>query len=243
MSDKRLKDAIIRILNEKGYRASAVDESDIKTPDIFAIGTNEEFLFELKERQFPAKLNPDNPINEYGLSRQNRLSGIIKDSARQLEFEKSKKLDAVFRLLWIVCDSEWRYEVYEQFRASAYGLRRVAGNKNNKGFSLEGYYVSNSDFYQQSSFLDGIVFGRLEVLLLNDYSPRYQKLKDSYFRTLFGDTVLDPCELESTQKALCLRGEVNRSNEIEVIRQLEAQYSIEIGSLTNEICFTSNMTL
>jgi hypothetical protein len=241
MNDQRIKTEIIQRLKASQYDARAIPETNEKTPDIVACGNDESLLIEIKERIAPSGYCAEDSINTFGLSRQNRISGVIKESAKQL---KAYNHDQAFRLLWIIADREWAEDVYEQFRSSAYGLRLVAGNREGRGILKDAYYVDNSDFYRQRNVLDGIVVGRtMAGLFLNDHSPKYPELRDSRFRRLFGRYVCDPIELERMGEALYLRGDFDRSSHREVVKQLEAQCEIEVGSITSLIAFDASIPI
>ncbi|SBO43329.1 hypothetical protein [Cyanobium sp. NIES-981] len=170
MNDQSIKADVIQRLQANRYDAQAIPETNEKTPDIAACGHNESLLFEIKERIAPAGYRGEDSINTFGLCRQNRISGVIKESVKQL---KTYNHDQAFRLLWIIADREWAEDVYEQFRSSAYGLSLVAGNRDGRGILKDAYYVDNSDFYRQRNVLDGIVVGRtMAGLFLNDHSPK-----------------------------------------------------------------------
>ena len=181
-------------------------------------------------------------IHEETLSliRNETLSGIIRDAAKQLRSSTDKPHD--FRLMWFTATGVSAQAKYEQFMATLYGRTNLV-ELNAEGYR-RCYYFRNSDFYRHATVIDGAVAAYVDgksitaKLCLNSLSPRYEALRQSSVVSPFGTAVEDPADLETRGTAFVLNCGLNRKDEGQLLAYLETKY--KTGSLmTLDLGYTS----
>lgn len=120
--------------------------------------------------------------------RDNRLSGIVRKAAAQLESSSSRKHD--FRLMWFTATGHEAEALFHQFIATLYGSTNIIEMNSSSFRSC--YFFRNSDFHRHRQTIDGAVVARVRgqeltaKLCLNPLSARVAMLRDSPFAKLFG---------------------------------------------------------
>lgn len=161
------------------------------------------------------------------LVRNETLSGIIRDAAKQLCSSSDKPHD--FRLIWFTATGPYAEAKYEQFMATLYGRTNIF-EMNSEGYR-RCYFFRNSDFHRRASVVDGAIVAYTHgnsisaKLCLNPLSLRFSELRKSPIIEPFGTAIEDPIELESDGTAFILDTDLNRKNEGPLLAYLQEKYS------------------
>lgn len=161
--------------------------------------------------------------------RNETLSGIIRDAAKQLRSSSDKPHD--FRLIWFTATGVHAQAKYEQFMATLYGRTNIF-EMNADGYR-RCYYFRNSDFFRRAATIDGAVAAYTDgrsitaKLCLNSLSPKYTALRQSGVVVPFGTAVEDPTELEADGMAFVLDSDLNRKDEGPLLAYLQTKYRTE----------------
>lgn len=180
-----------------------------------------------------AKLKGDNPdeaslraetldagevyVSDHVLGRDETLSGIVRQGAKQLKAGAS--IEADFNVLFVLVDCINARVVSEQFVDTLYGGTTVI----EYGKALQAkpcYFYRNSDFYRRQE-IDAAIVGHVHAphgsaslkICLNPYSPRYQELKVSEFLLPFDRAMLDPIDEEKAGRAYIPDDNIERTEQ------------------------------
>ena len=101
------------------------------------------------------------------------------------------------------------------------------------------YYFHHSGFFRWRNVLDGAVIATPEgaELCLNTFSPRYLTFKQSEMGGMFGESVVDPIEIEKQGACYTADCEIDRNDENAVLSYLAGKYhrlalmSFNLGSV------------
>jgi hypothetical protein len=218
--------------------AKKIPESSEKTPD-FIIFDDVNILVEVKEKQDNKKViaERDDAFKKgevfervQGLGYKNRLSGIVDDAAKQLKAQKGNT-NSEFCFIFIVMTGLTPSAQISQFADTLYGKKHVLDAGLTGSIPKECYYFTHSEFFKHSDVIDGVFLvqnGYLE-LLINDQSPRYDKVINSTFVNRFQGNITDPVKLEREGKILCVKSDIPRKNEDLVKKFVFDKYGIEKG--------------
>ena len=164
------------------------------------------------------------------LSRNNRLSGIIRKASGQLT-STGTTLDHDARVVWLTAvgfDAETKY--YQAF-STLYGTTKVF--ELGKSSMRDCYFFHQSDFFRFRSHLDGAVIAFLSgetvtmKLCLNPYGERWQALRDSPFASKFPTGLVDPVAQETSGQALMVDTDIDRKDTNAVLAFLQDKYKVE----------------
>lgn len=182
------------------------------------------------------------------LVRNNRLSGIVKKAASQLQSSSEKA--HTFRLMWFTGAGINAEAQYHQFIATIYGTTNII--EMNSSVSRRCYFYRNSDFHQHDATIDGAIAAYISggtvtaKLCLNSLSPNYEALRSSPVTSAFGTAVEDPEAAETKGIALIVDGDINRKNEQALLEFLQAKYStkplmaMDIGYVSAAVSIEQN---
>jgi hypothetical protein len=237
-----LEDYVIEYLENFSVVAEKIPESNEKTPD-FLIEQEETVLIELKEKsdsedkhKEQKEVLDNNSVYEHitTTGHNNRISGVITGGMKQLENKKSKH-DCDFCLLFFVANGVAPGSQAEQIQATLYGKKNVIDFDSQSSVSISCYYAYFSDFFRYKKTLDGAFLaskGRV-ILLLNDQSPNFQKLKDSSFIKKFQGkiSIIDPVELERDNQIYIADFDADRKDEALITSLVFNKYKIKKGLL------------
>ena len=161
------------------------------------------------------------------LSRDETLSGLVRDASHQLRSSSDKPHD--FRLIWFTATGVHAVSKYEQFMATLYGRTNIL--EMSASHYRRCYYFRNSDFFRRAEVIDGAIVAHTDgssisvKLCLNSLSPRFKAIRCSEVLTPFGRAVEDPVELEANGSAFILDCALNRQNESPLLAYLQKKYS------------------
>ncbi|RQP21861.1 hypothetical protein DZC73_25825 [Albitalea terrae] len=160
------------------------------------------------------------------LTRDNRLSGLIKKAASQLDSSSADRPHD-FLLLWFTATGLQARPKFDQFIATLYGTTKIIEMGSN-GFRTC-YFFRNSDFFNCAQSLDGAIVAREEngklsmKLCLNPLSPRVDDLRRSPIAARFPNALEDPIEAE-TRGAYVLDADIDRRDEPALLSYLQDKY-------------------
>lgn len=159
------------------------------------------------------------------LVRDNRLSGLVGDAAKQLRSSSNRVHD--FRLMWFTSTGVSAEAKYKQFMASLYGQTSIMEMN---GPLRRCYFFENSDFHRRASVIDGAVAAFVSddsitvKLCLNPLSAKYEALRRSPVVATFGNEVEDPRQSEANGTAFILDSDLDRTDEDPLLLYLQAKY-------------------
>lgn len=160
------------------------------------------------------------------VSRNETLSGLVKNASRQLKSSSYKPHD--FRLMWFTATGVHAEAKSEQFMATLYGRSNIL--EMNAAHYRRCYFFKNADFFRRADVIDGAVVAYTDgqsitaKLCLNSLSPRYEALRRSAVLQPFGTAVEDPKKLESDGTAFILDGALDRRDEAPLLAYLQQKY-------------------
>jgi hypothetical protein len=165
----------------------------------------------------------------------NRLSGIVRKAAKQLD---STGADVLYnnRIVWFTGTGFDAEAKHFQFMATLYGSTKifeVGGGGVSESQLRECYFFRNADFYRFRAQLDGSVVAYLHgdhvaaKLCLNSYSEGWQALRESPLALNFKLGLIDPIAEEAAGKAYIVDTDLPRSDLQAVLRYLEEKYSLQ----------------
>jgi len=164
------------------------------------------------------------------LRHNNRISGIVRKAKDQLS-STGAKIDHDLRVMWFTGMGYHAEAQHFQLISTLYGSTRV--------FELDRpqmrpcYFFRNGDFFRYREHLDGAVASYLVgdtltmKLCLNPHSKHWEQLRDSPYARHFKVGLIDPVADEAAGDAYIVDGDIDRSNEHEVLRYLEQKYELE----------------
>jgi len=161
------------------------------------------------------------------LSRDETLSGLVRDASRQLRSSSDKPHD--FRLMWFTATGLRAEGKYEQFIATLYGRTNIF--EMNTSHYRRCYYFRNADFFRRAAVIDGAVVAHTDgtsisaKLCLNSLSPRYESLRRSAVLAPFGSAIEDPMTLEAEGTAFILDCALDRKSEDPLLAYLQEKYA------------------
>jgi hypothetical protein len=243
-----------KILEQLGVTVHDIPTSRKEESDFLAIFEENKVLIEektkfedtqrLKERQDVLE-NGEIHVSDMPIIRDNRLSGLVKKAASQLNSSSEQKHD--FRLIWFTSTGRDAEAKSLQFVATLYGTTNIV-EMNNLQYSKICYFFRNSDFYRYSQIIDGAIVAYLisetdvsVKLCLNPLSPRYNALQSSSVVLKFGSAIEDPVDMEKRGVAFILDGDIDRNDESALFSFLQKKYNtlplmnIDIGCHTASI--------
>ena len=160
------------------------------------------------------------------ISRNETLSGLVRDASRQLRSSSDKPHD--FRLMWFTATGAHAEGKYEQLMATLYGRTNIL--EMNAAHYRRCYYFRNADFFRRAGVIDGAIVAHTDgesisaKLCLNSLSPRYEALRRSAVLQPFGTAVEDPSALEADGTAFILDCALDRKNEAPLLDYLQKKY-------------------
>jgi len=164
------------------------------------------------------------------LSRNNRLSGIIKKASSQLTSSGTTR-DHNARIVWLTAVGFDGEAKYHQTFSTLYGTTKVF--EIGKSLMRDCYFFHRSDFFRFRSHLDGAVIAFLSgemvtmKLCLNPYGERWQDLRDSPFASRFPAGPIDPIAAEASGTAFIADTDIDRKDSNAVLAFLQNKYRLE----------------
>lgn len=220
-----------------GFTLKKICESKAKSPDFITSDSQYKILLELKTKKESSEiLNERRRVlatekiysKTTPLHRNNRISKLFDKSAKQF-LSKKDSVGANFCFIVLYASGPSASYHLSQFEASAYGLVNLITYNNNKEPLRKCYYFQNSDFYTHRSIIDGaILVGENSLqFCINDLSPNFDDVKNSFFVNAFTYGVVDPIAKEEAGKAYSVRVDIDRNDEDSIIEHIKNKYSLD----------------
>ncbi|QGP56973.1 hypothetical protein PsalMR5_04548 (plasmid) [Piscirickettsia salmonis] len=229
-------------------KVTPIPTGDNKTPDYEAIyqGSNSTYLIEVKE-----KLEDENNLkkqeekfdqNELYEHRQviepkTRIDNIIKKATKQINEYKNNdsKHENSFSVIWFHCNELSSEATVDLVKASIYGCETVVDfGEDNKDMQFHGdcYYFYHSLFHKLNDKLDAVIISKQNrkeggvdiTICLNNYSNRYNELRNNHLCIYHPKATNDPLEKERNNKAYIVDAAIDRNDESKVIEYLKKKY-------------------
>ena len=235
MTEDELKQLVIAQLRQFGMEAEPIPEQpDKKTADIKGSMLGEVFLFELKQRERVIEYVRDLETLAHGeiaeqipelLKYRNNHSAVVRDGIKQLEATIDRGDE--YRLLWLDAGEADPDLDAAQYEATLCGERHLFCLGHSTLFSC--YFFTESEFFTNRAKLDGAVVsdGKGWKLLLNSYSPRYERLKSTEFVKKLGGAAWDPLEMEKQGRILIADTDLDRRDEAAVLNYIFEKYGLQ----------------
>ncbi|MEW8201963.1 MAG: hypothetical protein AB2697_23090 [Candidatus Thiodiazotropha endolucinida] len=223
---------VIEVLKSMGFEVEQIETGEGKTPDFLVRDSNSSYLVELKTKYSdPSVLEEREEVLSKGevfqeetpVARRNRISGVITSAVKQLDSYESESHD--FQLIFLLASGHHPDVQMSIFENCLYGAKNAV-DFDGEGGVLPAYFADNSDFYNLRHSLDGTIISteHQAKFCLNPYSPRYEALSNSELRHSFEKGVCDPLEQEREGIAFIVDGDVDRTNENDVLEFLKQKY-------------------
>jgi len=204
-----------------------------KTPDFEFWCKDECSLVELKRRDssvhFTEEENQALDIgaiidrNE-GIGFHDTISNRVRDARKQLsEFQTERH---AFRLVWFCTYGEFRELAAQQIRATLLGDITIF--EKNSERQWRAYFFDHNYFHRYRDSIDGAIVSQMETvqLILNPFSPRYDRFIDSNIVNAFSAGLLDPLKLECDGEAVIVGPSADRTSEEGKLDYLANTYGI-----------------
>lgn len=223
------------LLQHRGIVVDDIPTSEKEESDFLAtVGDNRVLIEEKTKVDDPAYLEQRARSLDAGkihatslpLIRDNRLSGLVKKAASQLQ--SSANLPHDFRLVWFTATGAQAEAKYHQFIATLYGTAKIF--EMNTSHYRSCYFFRNSDFHRHAQVLDGAVVAYVSGtsiiarLCLNPLSPNYAAFKASTVAAALGTGIEDPVSKEADGIAFVLDADIDRQDESALLAYLQKKY-------------------
>lgn len=222
-------------------KVEKIPEGDKRTPDFSAYNDKENYLIEVKEKG----ANPDHD-NERELAFENNtifqlvesldsksvLQNVVRDAKKQIDSYADDQ--DVFRVAWVHCTGTGFAAMPDKIITGLYGSKIVVTSAHDQAMTC--YYFGFSQFYKYKDNLDAVMVSNQRnefILCLNNFSPRYERIKESQLVLSMPKGVRDPYADNANGKAMIVDGEVDRRNSKEVLNFLKERYNLESVNILN----------
>lgn len=210
------------------------ERTDIKTPDFFATKDGSEYTIELKTKYMNQALidnmskvfdQGEMHTNIVSMNSTNRQNKVIHGAKKQLAAEPL--YPESFNIAWFHCEGQDASTTMDLFENALYGKECLVDWKDGTDKAYECYYFyENAMFSKYKDTLDGAVIsmdGSLKVLL-NVYSEKYEKLKNSSLCSTFKDGVQDPIERDKKRESIFVDDSMCRED---IYARLQEKYNMK----------------
>lgn len=238
MSEDKGRAAAARILEGLGFSVEIVPESDSKTADLRCMHSGDSYVIECKRKSHDLDREAETAerikageLVEHSEAHggRNSIANRIKEADQQIASIVDSD-DQAFRCVWIEVVGVDKDLRWEQVVCTFYGATHaVSLGEDPLAFA---FYVDRSAAYHHNQ-IDSVMLtdGRDFCLLLNEFSPRYDRMKETAFCKQVGPGVLDPRAYLSAGLAVALYGTADRSSDEVVETALTSQEGRQIRLL------------
>lgn len=232
------RDEVIFYLQQIGYRAMSIQESDKdKRADIFAECESDSIVIEVKSKADEKEVTlyqelvnspEEQPISyQEAIERKDRITKILKEASKQIEETKIQYSDS-FGVIWFQSKTKLGFsESYEQLKMNLYGGRYAfVDAPDGTGYCMQCFNTYYSDFYRFKN-VDAVILDMPKgcQLLPNQHSQTSNKFQNTKLYEFFasGGAIWSPEIMQKEGTALNLSGSVDLKNISKVIQELEKQ--------------------
>lgn len=236
--DKYIKnnETIIKeVLEQMGFSACKILESDHESPDFLVTDKENTYLIEFKikhdEEGFQQRRENTLKRGEVisilkSIGRNKFISKRIKKGKRQLNIRLTQDVD--FKIIWYHAGGCFPEVRFDQLKATLYGSTYISvpGER-----GLPCLYFTFSEFHRYKDSLDAAILsyaGKGETqFCLNDHSPNYVKIKDTKLFNSFIGAIYDPLMEESKGNVYIADCEIDRRKEAQILKYIQKKYGKE----------------
>jgi hypothetical protein len=217
-----------------GFEVSRIEPSPMeKRPDAEIRGQGERALIEIKtkwddeneeEKRLLAFDKHEVYFRQTPILPSNTHAGIVRDASRQLNAMVEDVSN--FRMAWVRFDGPAAISNRTRFRATLYGIRRLADLENGRGYECHDF--DDSSFYRWRADLDAVALETAGELHLcqNDFSQRYTSFRASKIAGVLRGGINDPSELDKNGMILRVGPSADRTNVATKLDYLRRHYSL-----------------
>lgn len=221
-------------LEALNFKVCKITETEVKTPDFCVTIDSETYLIEVKEKlDNPSTKKEmlsyleDGELFETSLSLES--TGSIEKilSIANGQIKEAINDESYFLITWIHCSGMHDKAIEEQIISTIYGSKYLWDNSE-KGITARCYYFGHSRFFRYKNTLDAVIItnkDNMMQLCLNNYSPRYEKIKESKLAQVFIEGLLDPFVLDAEGKGFLADTDIDRNDERKILDYLETKYN------------------
>ncbi|QDV73383.1 hypothetical protein [Botrimarina mediterranea] len=229
------RDYAIRVLQRLGLEVEAIPEGSSKTADIRAAHSGDHYLIECKQkhhdldeekRTLEKIVKGEVVLHSETQDGKNSIAKRIYEAAKQIE--SSADDEETFRYIWIEVTGLDKDLRWQQVVHTFYGATYATTYQDNTLFTA--FYVAKSAAFRHPSIDGLLLIDRSGLcLLLNEFSPRYERIKLTALCRQIGAGVLDPRVHIREGYAIALDGDADRSSEKSIEAALTAQMGTKVG--------------
>lgn len=238
MTENEFKPIVKKIFGLLGFKIKDIPyENPRKTPDFLVENSSSTYTVELKIKEDdPKEIQCDNEILSKGellgkespTGTRNRLYGIIKDGADQIE--KYDPDGKTLHVIWLHSAGVNPKLLNMRFHATIFGTQDLFGLGVKMGITC--YYFNESVFFTCRNSLDAAILSqedRNEItvqLCINTLSPKAGQFRKSDLYRVLSKGLCDPIILESRNDMIA-DCNCDRKDKNEIIKYLKAKYTME----------------
>jgi hypothetical protein len=162
------------------------------------------------------------------------LQNVVRDGRRQIKSHVTD--ESTLRIVWVHCTGLAYDATLEQIIAGLYGSETVVDFSSDDAFAWTCYYFGFSQFFKYRDSIDAVMITSQKseaTLCVNNFSPRYEKLKESVLVKSMPVGVRDPIHEEREGCAFLVDGDVDRNNQNDVLDYLRKKYNTDKLNVMN----------
>jgi len=232
------EELIHTVISEWGFNCDKIPEGKSKRPDFYvsdAEGQN--YLLELKVKHESAEYSSQrNLALEYSniytdvleLNARASHRSVVDDARRQLNSMPGLGADTL-RVLWLLCLGHQDSADKERFHNLLLGSTYVVDWADEEEEEAKAcHFFKESVFFTHRHSLDAAVVSTISSisLLLNPYSERFEKMKQSMFARKLLDGVIDTVELDQAGEVYWVDSAVDRKDCNAVLNYVKNKYCL-----------------
>lgn len=236
MKEEKFKPIAKKYLERLGFEVFEIEKKQgVLTPDFEAIGKNDKYTIELKEKSDdPKKISSDDETLSRGeflikndpIGLRNTLEGIIDEGVQQIKQHDPK--GESFRIIWL--HSAGRDPSYHnmRFHSTLFGIETFISLDRKLGITC--YYFHESAFFSFRNYLDGAIltYYNEAQLCINSLSPRVEQFRKSELVVSLSNGLCDPQKLAETSDDVMIADcEIDRRCPDKVVSYLKGKYGLE----------------
>lgn len=233
------KETAYRFFHSLAFNVRVIPEANEKRADLALDDGCNEYLVEVKEKESEDLFtecmrledkDTDILIRKDPHSRSNRIDGILKHGAKQLN--ETPATDSTFRIIWLQSIGMNADMTIRRALQSFYGIATLLPKWPHKGEGINCVYFDYSACHSMQH-VDGLMLveNRDLLLCLNEFSHNYFEFRKSLLVKCLGEAICDPKDFDGKEGTIVLRSDISRKNEQHVLNELERQVGVRYSKI------------